>query len=149
MRKILFLILPIFLLAQIKCSKCQINKIQIKCDYYVAKLYDINKKEFCFDYANYLTDSKVFDKASWYYLISLNPKKAIFSAKKALEVKEFYVYEYLFEANLLLGNYKSAKKFYKKYVKLLNNNNFFLNKHIKILSQLYKKDLKKIMDEEF
>ena len=106
--KIVLLILPLFLLGA-PCSKCELNRAEMKCNYYVAKKGDRAHAKECLDYAEYLDSTKVYGKAAWYYLLALKPQKAVKAAKEALEFGETYAKEYLVYGYWLLGKKKEAK----------------------------------------
>ena len=132
MKKLLITILPLFLFAATPCTKCSLNKAQMKCEFYVAKKGDISKIDECKQYANYLYKTKVYGKAAWYYLLAKKPKKAIDAGKKALKMGEDYANEYLSAAYLILQNKKEAKKHYKRLT-----THFFSSKDFAILQKIY------------
>jgi hypothetical protein len=139
MKKTFLLILALFLFAENKIyTKCTLNKAQIKCSYYVAKKGDISKISHCKYYANYLFGIKAYGKAAWYYLLSLEPQKAIKSATKALKAKEKYVYEYIADGYLIMHEKEKAKKYYEKFKENVGNYNFFVMKNFQILERIYK-----------
>lgn len=139
MKKLVIAILPLFLLASSKvCTKCSLNKAEMQCNYYVAKKGDTKKAAFCKEYADYLNDTKVYGKAAWYYLLSLEPKKAIKAAKEAVKMDEMYAYEYIADGYLILGDKKEAKKYYKKFKERVGNIEFFIGKNFKVLDKIYK-----------
>ncbi|WP_281951621.1 hypothetical protein [Nitrosophilus kaiyonis] len=139
MKKLLLFILPLFIFASDKvCTKCNLNKAQMKCNYYVAKKGDTSKVNECKFYADYLNSTKVYGKAAWYYLLSKEPTKALEAAKKAVEMGENYAYEYMAEAQLLLKKPKEAKKSFTNFKKSVGDNTFFTSKHFAILKKIYK-----------
>ena len=139
MKKLILFILPLILFAQNKvCTKCNLNKAQMKCNYYVAKRADISKISECKFYANYLNDTKVYGKAAWYYLLSKEPKSAIEAAKRAVKMGENYAYEYMADAYLILNDKKNAKKYYKKFKDSVGNIEFFIDKSFEVLDKIYK-----------
>jgi len=109
--KILMLILPLFLLGA-QCSKCDLNKMQMRCEYYVGLKGDMSKTSYCESYADYLDETKVYGKASWYHLLAKNPEKAIQSAKKALKFGEEYAKEYMAIGYMVTGDKKKAKELF-------------------------------------
>ncbi|BCD68806.1 hypothetical protein [Nitratiruptor sp. YY09-18] len=138
MKKLLF-ILPLLLFGADKsCTKCNLNKAQMKCEYYLVQKRDTSRAKECAFYADYLDKTKVYGKASWYYLLALKPKKAIDAAKKAVKMGEFFAYEYLGDAYLILGDEKKAKRNYQIFRKKIGNTKFFTNQNFKILKRLYK-----------
>lgn len=143
MKKIVFVILPIFLFAQNSCDKCYLNKAQIKCDYYVAKNADLSKIDFCKEYASYLREAKAYSKSAWYYLLSKEPKLAIESAKKAIALGQDYALEYLADAYLIEGNRQKAKKYYSRLKKSSSKIDSIVEKNFSILDRLYKEFNKK------
>ncbi len=132
MKKLLIAILPLFLLAATSCTKCSLNKAQMKCEYYVAKKGDLSRVGECKQYADYLYDTKVYGKAAWYYLLAKDPKRAIDAGKKALKMGEDYANEYLSAAYLILGDNTKAKKHYKRLT-----THFFSSKDFAILQKIY------------
>ena len=104
----MLLILPLWLLGA-PCTKCQLNKDQMRCEYYVAKKGDASKAHFCKSYADYLNDTKVYGKAAWYYLLAKEPQKAVEASQKALELGEAYAKEYMAFGYWLLGKKAKAK----------------------------------------
>ncbi len=139
MKKIFIAILPLILLASSKvCTKCDLNRAEMQCNYYVAKKGDTSKKEHCKDYADYLNDTKVYGKAAWYYLLSLEPQKSLEAAKKAVKMKENYAYEYIADVYLIKGDKQKAKEYYKKFKNSVKNVNFFIDRNFKVLDKIYK-----------
>jgi len=139
MKKIFIAILPLLLLASSKvCTKCNLNKAEMQCNYYVAKKGDVSKKEHCKDYADYLNDTKVYGKAAWYYLLSLEPQKAVKAAKEAVKMNENYAYEYIADGYLIKGDKQKAKEYYKKFKENVGNVDFFIDRNFKVLDKIYK-----------
>ena len=137
MKKFL-LILPLLLFGADKnCTKCTLNKAQMKCDYYLVRKTDRSKAKECRFYADYLYKTKVYGKASWYYLLALQPKEAIDAAKEAIKQHEEYAYEYLGDAYLILGDIKRAKESYRKFKEHGGDINFFISKDFAVLERLY------------
>lgn len=137
--KKLLLILPLLLFGADKsCTKCNLNKSQMKCEYYLIHKGDTSKSQECAFYADYLHKTKVYGKASWYYLLALQPKKAIAAAKEAVKMGENYAYEYMGDAYLILGDEDAAKRSYQKLKQNGGNTKFFTSQNFKILSRLYK-----------
>ncbi len=140
MKKVLFL-LPVLLFCKegnITESKCLLNKSEMKCNYYVALKGDLKKRDFCKKYADYLFKTKVYGRASWYYLLSKEPKKAIKSAQEAIKMGENYAYEYLADSYLIEGDFNKAKENYEKFRKSVKDTKFFTDKNFKVLNRLYK-----------
>jgi len=127
-----------FLSADSNCTKCSLNKDEMRCNYYVAKMGDSTKSKFCENYASYLSRTKVYGKAAWYYLLSKKPKEAIENAKKAVEMGENYAYEFIADAYLIEGKLEEAEKNYKEFKKKVGNTKFFTSKNFKVLKKLYK-----------
>ena len=139
MKKLFLIILPLFLFAQTKvCTKCNLNKAEMKCNYYVLKKGDLSKKGECKFYADYLNKTKVYGKAAWYYLLSSEPEKAIKAAKEAVKMNENYAYEYIADAYFILGKKKEAKEYYKKFKENVGNTEFFIKRNFDILKKIYK-----------
>ena len=130
--KMLIAILPLFLLAAMPCTKCSLNKSQMKCEFYVAKKGDLSKIDECKLYADYLFDTKVYGKAAWYYLLAKEPKRAIEAGKEALKMGEDYANEYLSAAYLILHDSAKAKKHYKKL-----STHYFSKRDFAILQKIY------------
>ncbi|BCD60982.1 MULTISPECIES: hypothetical protein [unclassified Nitratiruptor] len=136
--KKLLLILPLLLFGADKpCTKCNLNKSQMKCEYYLIQKGDTSKAKECVFYADYLDQTKVYGKASWYYLLALKPKKAIEAAKKAIQMGENFAYEYLGDAYLILGDEEAAKKSYQLFKQKVGNTHFFVMHNFKILRRIY------------
>ncbi len=139
MKKFIFLIVAILpLFSQEKCTKCSLNKDELRCNYYVATKGDISKINYCKRYANYLAKTKVYDKASWYYLLAKEPDLAIEYGKKAIEFKNYYVYEFLAISNLLKNNNQEAQKYFRLLKDKNANLNSYINSHFSILKKIYK-----------
>ena len=132
----IFLIVPALLLAA-PCSKCELNRAEMRCNYYVAKEGDVSKASFCKEYAEYLDSTKVYGKAAWYYLLGLEPQKALEAAKKAVEMGEGYAWEYMGDAYLILGDKAAAKEAYGEFKKAVENRAFFTSRSFGILEKLY------------
>ena len=130
--KIFIAILPLFLLAATPCTKCSLNKAQMKCEFYVAKKGDLSKIGECKLYADYLFDTKVYGKAAWYYLLAKEPKRAIEAGKEALKMGEDYAHEYLSAAYLILHDSAKAKEHYKKL-----STHYFSKRDFAILQKIY------------
>jgi len=144
MKKMFIAILPLFLLANdTNCTKCSLNKSEMQCNYYVAKMADSSKAKYCKEYADYLNLTKVYGKAAWYYLLSLEPQNAIQAAQKAVEMGENYAYEYIADAYLIKGDKAKAKEYYKKFKENVGNVNFFIERNFKVLDKIYKEFNKK------
>jgi len=136
MMKKLILIVPLLLFGMNKvCTKCTLNKAQMRCDYYAAIKAEAVKD--CEEYAAYLDKTEVYGKAAWYYLLAKRPKKALEAAQKAVKRGEKFAYEYMAEAQMILG--KNPQKSLKKLKESVKNYHFFLDKDLKILHRLYKK----------
>ncbi len=147
--RIFLIFLPLLLFGgEVKCNKCELNKNQMKCEYYVAKKGDISKSSFCKTYADYLYKTKVYGKAAWYYLLSKEPKKALDSSKKAILMGENFAYEFLADSYLILGDLKKAKANYGKFKNSVSNAKFFTKKSFEVLSRIYK-DFDKNKAENF
>ncbi len=129
MMRLFLAIIPIFLVAS-PCTKCNLNKDQMKCEYYVAKMGDTSRQDSCKRYAEYLDETKVYGRASWYYLLGGEPKKAIEAGKKALAMGERYAGAYVAEGLIILGKRSEAKKYRQKSINM--------QKDIEILKRLYK-----------
>ncbi len=139
MKKFLLVLLPLLLFAggEKRCSKCALNKSEIRCNYYVAKKGDVSKISYCKEYADYLNSSKVYGKASWYYLLSKEPDLALKAAEKAVKMGESYAYEYMGEVYLIKGDDKKAKEFFKKFKNRVRSIDSFTENNFKILEKLY------------
>lgn len=137
--KKLALILPLFLLAADKvCTKCALNRAQMKCEYYVGLKGDVSEAKECRNYADYLKSTKVYGKAAWYYLLAKEPAKALEAAKRAVKMGENYAYEYMAEAQLVLQKPKEAKRSFALFEKSVGNSDFFTSKHFATLKKIYK-----------
>ncbi len=132
MKKLLFIV-PLLLFGSDKvCTKCSLNKAQMKCEYYVALKGDASKAFLCDQYADYLDKTKVYGRAAWYYLLAKKPEKAIEAANNALKLGESYANEYLAEAYLILGQKRKATEHFNKL-----KTRFFSDKNFKTLQKLY------------
>ncbi len=141
--KIVLLILPLFLLGA-PCSKCELNRAEMKCNYYVAKKGDRAHAKECLDYAEYLDSTKVYGKAAWYYLLALKPQKALEAAKEAVKMGEAYAYEYMGDVALMQKDEERAKEFYKKFRQSVSDTEFFTSRSFEVLQKLYPNfDMKK------
>ncbi|MRI57877.1 MAG: hypothetical protein C6H99_00030 [Epsilonproteobacteria bacterium] len=134
--RIFLLILPLFLLAA-PCSKCDLNRAEMKCNYYVAKKGEKAYAKECLDYAEYLDSTKVYGKAAWYYLLGLAPKKAFAAAQKAVQMNEGYAYEYMGDVALMRGEEQKAREYYKKFKRSVGNTEFFTSRSFEVLQKLY------------
>ncbi len=150
MKKLLFIV-PLLLFGSDKvCTKCSLNKAQMKCEYYVALKGDASKAPLCESYANYLNKTQVYGKASWYYLLAKKPGRAIEAAKNAIKNGENFAYEYMADGYLILGQKDLAKKYYAKFKEAVGNPRFFVSKDFKVLGTLYKdfdpKEAKRLLE---
>ncbi len=137
--KKLLIILPLILFGADKtCTKCSLNKDQMKCEYYVAHKGDASKSGLCAEYADYLNKTQVYGKAGWYYLLAKKPEKAIEAGKKAIRNKENFAYEYIAEGYIILGDKQKAKEYFHKFVQTSANPRFFTSKDFAVLARLYK-----------
>ncbi|MRI84170.1 MAG: hypothetical protein C6I00_07095 [Nitratiruptor sp.] len=103
------LILPLWLLGA-PCSKCELNKAEMVCNFYVAQKADRSKAVHCKEYADYLDSTKVYGKAAWYYLLGLQPKRAVEAAKRAVQMGESYAKEYMALGYWLVGEKGKARE---------------------------------------
>lgn len=129
--RFIWLILPLWLLGA-PCTKCSLNKAQMKCEYYVAQKALKSKVGFCKEYADYLAQTKVYGKAAWYYLLGLKPQEAVASAKEALKLGESYAKEYMAFGYWLLGKKTEAKDALKGFLP-----NDLTKKDKKVIERLY------------
>ncbi len=137
--KKLLVIVPLLLFGSDKvCTKCTLNKAQMKCEYYVALKGDASKASLCENYADYLNKTQVYGKASWYYLLAKKPRRAIEAAKNAIKNGENFAYEYMADGYLILGQKDLAKKYYAKFKEAVGDPRFFVSKDFKVLGKLYK-----------
>ena len=134
--RIFLLIVPLFLLAA-PCTKCDLNRAEMKCNYYVAKKGDKAHAKECLDYAEYLDSTKVYGKAAWYYLLGLKPQKAMEAAKKAVQMGENYAYEYIGDVYLIRGDEQRAREYYQKFKKSVGDTEFFTSRSFDVLQKLY------------
>ena len=149
--KMLIAILPLFLLAATPCTKCSLNKSQMKCEFYVAKKGDLSKIDECKLYADYLFDTKVYGKAAWYYLLAKEPKRAIEAGKEALKMGEDYANEYIGAAYLIMNDKQKAKKYLQKFQQNIGDSRFFTSNDFAILGRIYnnfnENEAKKLMQK--
>ncbi|NPA56993.1 MAG: hypothetical protein GXO19_04575 [Epsilonproteobacteria bacterium] len=123
----------------------------MRCDFYVARQGDRSRVESCREYADYLHKTQVYGKAAWYYLLSLQPEKALESAQKAVKMGEGYAYEYMGDAYLILGKREKAEEAYRKFSQSVGNTHFFTSKSFPILERLYtqfpRREAEKILEK--
>ncbi len=139
--KKLFLILICSLIwadSNVTCSKCSLNKSEMRCNYYVAKKGDISKVSYCKEYADYLNSTKVYGKAAWYYLLSKEPDLALKASKNAVKMGENYAYEYMGDVYLIKGDKEKAKEFYMKFKDKVKNIEPLTESNFKVLERIYK-----------
>ena len=143
MRKYLLplLTLPIMLTAAEKpaCNSCSVGKDLLRCSYYVERKGDLSKQDACMIYAKSLIEGESPGRASWYFIVGGDFKKAIDAAKKAIERGEYYAYEHLGEAWLLMGETEKAKTAFTNLRKRVPGYETFTPKHFETLQKLYPK----------
>ncbi|WP_200762833.1 hypothetical protein [Nitrosophilus alvini] len=139
MKKITFALMFLSVFLSAADCKCDLNKSELRCNYYVVKKGDTTKQKFCGEYAAYLEKTEVYGKASWYYLVGGEPEKAIETGTKALKSGEHYAAEYIADAYLIEGDVDKAKKYYSHFAKNVSQRNFFINRNFAILERIYKK----------
>jgi hypothetical protein len=138
---LLFVILPLMLTAADKptCRGCAVGKELLRCSYYVERKGDISKQDACITYAQSLIEGESPGRASWYFIVGGDFKKAIDTAKAALARGEYFAYEHLGEAWLLLGDREKAKAAFANLRQKVPGYEAFTPKHFQTLQKLYPK----------
>jgi hypothetical protein len=138
---ILLTILPLLLTAAEKptCQGCSVGKELLRCSYYVERRGDISQQDACITYAKSLIEGESPGRASWYFIVGGEFQKAIEAAKTALARGEYYAYEHLGEAYLLLNDTKKAKAAFSNLRQKVPGYEAFTPKHFQTLQKLYPK----------
>jgi len=115
------------------CDSC---KSMIECDYYVARNGDTSRRESCLEYARNIDIDGASGRASWYYLLGGDTKKALESADRAIKTGQHYAGEYAVMALLIEGEREKADRYLSKYGNAIGYGGA-LDKDIPSMKRLY------------
>ncbi len=123
--------------AAFSACNCAIGRDMARCDYYVIRQHDLSHQKDCIKYADSINKNSMYAKASWYYLLGGDKKKAKENAKEALKIGHHYAAEYLGFLYAIDGDMKNAEKelkFFKEKVKNID----YAKKDIMVMHNIYK-----------
>ncbi len=129
--------LAIFSAVSLLACNCAIGRDMVRCDYYVVKEHDLSHQKDCVKYADSINKNSMYAKASWYYLLGGDMKKAKENAKEALKIGHHFAGEYLGFVYLIEKNSKEAKKYLNDFKQKVKNIDY-VKKDIKTLKNIYK-----------
>jgi hypothetical protein len=124
------------LVANLYACNCKVEGEKIRCDYYVVKKHDLSRQKHCIKYAETIDKDNMPAKASWYYLLGGDTKKAKESANKALKIGQYFVSEYLSFVSLLEKNDKEAQKYFNELKKSVKDTEY-VKRDIITMKNLY------------